>query len=308
MDEVKKQFESNILDSLKKGLKPIDISKQLNISLSNLSYYLTKLKNKNLIKKVGLVYEVNEIELVKRLTKATNFNLGIDSIRGHAFIWKVRINKYRNINWKLYLDNKQINYDEVGRMNTPRIFVMKRKIWLGKKHIIVYFNEEDSFYGENAIESRKFAVVSLLETLDQFSIDLKLDKLKGSDFEFTPTREHFPMIKNVLAVQLNRKREKLYVYNNKGNWLCIDDSYNLGELEILGSPENKPMETSLNVQRWWNKGKENGFKFDDKVIENNFKEFEDRIKNLSEQNIKLTQVIEQMSNNMIKLTAEVYKK
>ena len=288
----KKEFELDIINSIKSGEKPIDISKRLNISLPNLSYHLSILKKKGIINKIGYgLWEVTTLGRTSNLTHATN--LKVDSIRGHAFIWKVRFNNINKIDWKQNLNLKQINYDEVGFQNTPRIIFNNRKIWLGKKHIIIY--EPDSFFGDNAIESRKLAVYNLLLILKDLQA---IFNLEFKNIEFTPTREHFSMIKNVLAVQCNKNREKINVYNEKGHWLSIDDSFNLGELENLGSIANQPLETNLKVQKWWNENKETNFEVGAKFILESINKITEN-QNIFDKNIvKHQKVLEEMSETL----------
>lgn len=290
--KIKKEFELDIVNSIKSGEKPIDISKRLNISLPRLSYHLSILKRKGIISKLGYgLWEVTTLGRTSNLTQATN--LKVDSIRGHAFIWKVRFNNINKIDWKQILNLKQINYDEVGFTGTPRIILNSRKIWLGKKHVVIY--ETDSFFGDNAIESRKLATNNLLLLLrdlqTMFGIELK-------NIEFTPTREHFSMIKNVLAIQCNKNREKINVYNEKGHWFSIDDSFNLGELETLGSLANQPMETNLKVQKWWNENKETNFEVTPKFILESINKIVENQNTFDKNIVKHQKVLEEMSETL----------
>lgn len=249
MNQVKNSFELNLVSLLNKGLRPVQIAQQLNISLPRLSYHLSKLKSKGMVKKNGLVWEINPIEQVKISTQTTIFN---PPVRGHAFIWKVQPKK--QYNWKQILFEKGIKYEEKGISKVPRIILNDKKIWLGQSNITIF--ESESFFAKTSIESRKYAVHSLLETLRQLESKLGI---QIRDFRFTPTREHFSLIKNELARQCNKQGEKINVFNEKGHWLSIDDSFNLDEMETLGSMENKPMETNLQVQKWWNEQKDTKF-------------------------------------------------
>ncbi len=72
---------------------------------------------------------------------------------------------------------------------------------------------------------------------------------------FKPAREHYGIIKNDLAIQCNRNKEKIHIRDDlEGEWLWIDDSYGLGELE------NKSPLRNMQVQRWWNDNKKHDFK------------------------------------------------
>ena len=236
----KESFNLTILNLLSQGIKPKDISKQLNLSMPNLSYYLRRLKNQGNIKKVG--YGTWE---VKSMTSNT---LRKDKqIRGHAFIWTIKLNK--KFNWINLLDSTgQHNYKLVRNL-IPRIIIKDKKVWLGKKTITIY--EHKSFYANNSINSRKYAVIGLIEVLEalekQLSINLR-------PYIFKCAREHFGMIKNDLARQYNRNNEKMIIHDDlEGDWLWIDDSESLGELET------KNIVRSKQVQDWWNDNKKHNF-------------------------------------------------
>ena len=241
--EVKKEFQKEnfnltILNLLSQGKSPKIISKELNISLPNLSYYLRRLKASGNIKKIGYgVWEVKNMTL-NTLTKKDK------QIRGHAFIWTIKLNK--KFDWINLLKE---NYKLVRGL-TPRIIVNDHKVWLGKSTITIY--ESKSFYANNSIQSRKFAVVTLIEVLEALESLLKIN-LKP--YIFKPTREHYGQIKNDLARQYNRKHERLIINDSlEGDWLWIDFSEGVDELET------KNVVRSKQVQDWWNDNKKHDFK------------------------------------------------
>lgn len=235
MRSKKNDFYLSILQLLKLGHNPSFISKKLKISKQKLNYYIRQLKKEGLIKKIGYgVWEVKNNTL-NTLTQKPK------KIRGHAFIWTIKLNK--KYNWKrLKLQHKLI------RNCIPRVIINGRKIWLGKKTITIY--EINSFYGENSIQARKYAVISLLELLE--TIEKKLN-INLKPYYFKPAREHYGMIKNELARQYNRKGEKLHIKDGQDEWLWIDDSESLGELETNN------IIISKQVQDWWNNHKKYKF-------------------------------------------------
>lgn len=237
MKEVKKQIKIKfLLDQLKLNKKPADICKELDISKQNLNYYLSKLKKEGMIKKIGYgTWEVKNYTSRMLHSKPK-------SIRGHAFIWKVKLHrKLNDLNLK---DCKLI------RGKIPRFIIKGRKVWIGKKSIVVYENK--SFYGENSIESRKYAVIGLIEVLEALEKQLKVNL---RPYVFKPSKEHYGMIKNELARQYNRNKEKMVIKDDiEGEWLWIDDSESLGEMET------KNIVRSKQVQDWWNDNKKHRFK------------------------------------------------
>jgi hypothetical protein len=247
MKEVKKEpqkenFNLTILNLLSQGINPKDISKQLNISMPNLSYYLRNLKKSGNIKKVAYgTWEVKTMTL-NTLTKKDK------QIRGHAFIWTIKLNK--KFDWIKLLDSTGPHNYKLVRGLIPRIVVNNHKVWLGKSTITIY--ESKSFYADNSIQSRKFAVITLLEVLEALESLLKINL---RPYIFKPTREHYSMIKNDLARQYNRNNEKMIIHDDlEGDWLWIDDSESLNELET------KNIVRSKQVQDWWNDNKKHDFK------------------------------------------------
>ena len=237
-----------VLGRLEKNTNLTEIQKELNISKQHLYYYLRRLRNDGLIANISRGYwEVNKG--VEHPTKRSK------NIRGHAFIWTIKLD--RKYNWIQKLKKFNIKYKLI-RNSFPRIFIKNRKVWLGKKTITIY--ESHSFYGENAIQSRKYAVISLLEILDvlERKIHASIKRL-----HFKPVREHYGMIKNDLAQQCNRQGDKIYVRDDlDGEWMWVDDSVGMhGELETGGKGITKDRaELNLEVQKWYNDHKKHNFK------------------------------------------------
>lgn len=262
MKEHKINFELDIVNSIKKGFRPSQIAKQLNVSLSRLSYHLSLLKKKGMIKKISYgVWEIDPIGEHKISSNVTNSQ--VSKVRGHAFVWKVQAKGFKGFNWINLLNERKVPYTEKGLAKYPRVLINGKKVILGQKNIIIY--EPISFFAQNSVVSRKYAIWSLLEALQSLEKVLGVS-IKG--FRFTPNREHYSLVKNELANQCNKNNEKINIFNEKGLWLSIDNSFNLDELETLGTMENKPMETNLNVQKWWNNNKETNFKVTPEFILN----------------------------------------
>lgn len=232
-----------VISEISKGKNPSKISKENNITKQTLQYYLRELKSKGLIEKESYgVWKVTKE--VSNSTKATKIE---KQIRGHAFNWKVRF-KYE-IDWKRRLEENNINYQLVGiKTSTPRIIFNDKKIWFTKRGLVVY--EPKSFFSQSSLTSKGQAVWELDKTIKMLGRTLKIDL--GS-YEFTTSREHYGQIKNELAKQYNDKGEKLYIRDDKGIWMWIDDSHSLSELET-----NEPL-TSRKVQTWYNDMKRTNF-------------------------------------------------
>lgn len=258
MKEVKRGSNNNfylsVLELLKQGKNPSAISKELSTSKQKVNYYIRQLKNEGVIQKKGYgTWEVKQVKI-----SGSNTLSQIKEIRGHAFIWNLKIKKGLNLKEKLI--NSNLEYKKVSR-GQLRLFINNKKVWIGNKTITVF--EHLSFYGRNSIESRKYAVVALLEVIHALENKLNINL---SPYGIKPKREHYGMIRNDLAIQCNRNNEKIVIRDDKeGEWLWIDDSLGIGELETGGT---KALVRSKQVQDWWNDKKENGFKVTDTFIMN----------------------------------------
>ncbi|HDK25987.1 MAG TPA: hypothetical protein ENG48_02690 [Candidatus Atribacteria bacterium] len=242
-----------ILELFNQNKTTSEITKELNISKQRLYYYTRILRELGFLQKKG--YGVWEVIRSKKDDLEHAINWRNKQIRGHAFIWKVKLS--RKYDWVSILERNNIPYKLV-RGYTPRIYINNKKIWLGKETIIVY--DTKSFYGKNAFESKKHAVWSLLSTLNNLSNQLKIDLGK---IYFTVSREHYGLIRNELARQCNDKGEKIIIRDDlDGEWFWIDDSNGmLGEMETGGKGFTKSRAgLNLEVQNWWNDMKKTNFK------------------------------------------------
>jgi hypothetical protein len=295
----KKEVYFTILNLFSSGKNTTTISKELNISKQKLYKFTRVLKQLGFIKKIG--YGVWEVQTSKRADLEHALNWKDKQIRGHAFIWKVKVKEF---DWIKILDSKQIDYKLV-RGYTPRIFIKGKKIWLGKETIVIY--ETKSFYGKNAIQSRKYAVFELLSTLE--TLNKKLGISIGKPY-FKPTREHYGMIKNELARQCNKKGEKIIIRDDlDGEWLWIDDSEGmLGELETGGKGFTKDRAgLNLDVQNWYNDHKRHNFKVTPSFILESINGVVQNQVVFDKNIVKHQKVLEEMSQTL-KLIRESLKK
>lgn len=251
---MKSNFYLPILNELKISTNLTNIRKKLKISKQDLHYYLVKLKKSNYIIQKGRGYY--EINKSKNLTNYENF-LSKDIIRGHAFVWEVKIPEIKDWNNRIeILKKNNIHFILVGaKENTPRIKILGRKVWLCNNSIRVFDKGGSSYYGTNAIESRISSlnqiklIVGVLERKFGLSIN-------PSSISFK--KEHYALIKNDLAIEENKRGNIIRIFDKDGEWLLIDDSLEQGgELENIGK---KSFITNIPMQKWWNDNKETNFK------------------------------------------------
>jgi len=283
-----------IISEIKKGNNPSKISKDLNISNQNLNYYLRQLKEEGVIKKES--YGVWKVLKEVKISNKARLKEVKKQIRGHAFNWKIKTKD--EIDWKRRLDKKRIKYQLIGiNKSTPRIIFNNKKIWFTKTGLVIY--EPSSFFSKSSFTSKGMAVFELDKTIKELGRKLEID-LWG--YRFTTSREHYGMIKNELAKQYNDRGEKLYIKDDEGIWMWIDDSHSLSELET-----NQPT-TSRNVQNWYNDHKKHNFEVTPSFI---LKSMDGIMQNqmLFDKNIvKHQEVLEEMSKTLKKIQENLQKK
>lgn len=252
----KQDFYLAVLNALKRTTNLTKIRKELGVSKQQLNYYLRRLKKKGLIKNTSY----GLWELTKQSKNSTKYEnpLSKDISRGHAYIINIKPSKFPK-NWKNRLkiiQQKNIHYKLVGaKETTPRIKVLGRKVWLCNDHIRIFDKKHQSYYGLNAIESRKQAFWEFIKIIN--CLEKKLGfSLRPFDFQWR--KEHYALIKNDLAIDQNKKGIIWRIKDEKEEWLLIDDSLEKGgELENVGS---KSFQTNIPMQRWWNEHKKHNFK------------------------------------------------
>jgi|TARA_Y100000310_G_scaffold3308_1_gene4227 hypothetical protein len=238
-----KNFYFTIFDLLKKGLRPSQICKDLDISKQKLNYYISSLKHSGFIEKIGYgiwkIIKDLEVKEVKKTTRVAPKQLELltsDRVRGHAFQFVLKLPKnLRNWNKREQIFNKtNFSYDPLilGGLNRGQKIVFKgRKIWLTDKSIIIY--EKASYISNTAQEAKDYAISDLLNLVKTLERKLQANFTYEGKYKFKVSRQHYALIKNALAKQYDREGKKLEIYNSSGLWFLIDNSFNLHEAETL---------------------------------------------------------------------------
>jgi len=249
-----------LLNHIKSGKKPIILVKQLNISPQLLSYHLKELQRKGIIKKLTKgVWEIvkDNLELTSK----------VKTIRGHGFIWIIKLpQEIKGWNKRVeILTKNNINFLKKG--NTIRIIIKDKKVWLNNNSIIIY--EPKSFYATLPLETRKLAVYELLETIKSIESTLRMN-LHG--FKFKTKREHYALVKNDIAIQVNKDGERLYLTDNGEWWGVIDKSNNGDEFEFFKTPSYSGLVNSSGALGYYNSHKDTNWQVTPKFILNGFNE------------------------------------
>lgn len=275
MKDSKKVGLDRVLEEIKSGLSPAQISRKYSIPKQNISYFVGKLKEKGCIEKIGygtwrFLRALPEVkDLTTRQYDRSTLTFPKKEIRGHAFIWKIEFVK--PYNWPKivrHYNKKKLTFQLMQHNKVIRTIFKNRKIWLGKRGLTIY--EPIDFLGRSSFEVKGKAVFEMdllvKNLLKELSVPFRA-------YRFTTSREHYGIIKNELARQYNDKKKKMHIRSEDGAvWMWIDDSKELGELE------NKEPNISRQVQRFWNNHKKNDFKIDADFVLKGFNEMTKGIK------------------------------
>lgn len=278
LEEVKKEVKKRdfyliIYGLIKTGLNLKEISFRLNLSKQGINYYVSSLKREGLIRKVGygtweIANETNEtsknlplkipskeVKKIPRLAKSQSVNFKPNTIRGHAFVFKLKLPSLKN--WekrKEYFNAHHIEYKQLHIFGGAEQIIFKgRKVQLTNKSIIVY--EKASYFAETSDNAQSYAIYDFKQLITSLESFLGTDfKIKGQ-YLFKVRRKHYALIKNALAQQYNGDNKKLNVYNKEGTlWFIIDDSFNLNEAEIINtaSKDITQEQSSNRIQAFFN--------------------------------------------------------
>jgi hypothetical protein len=252
MEKTKQVKKEDLLDivfvSIQAGKSIKQICSDLSISKQKIQYYLSKLKSERKIMKIG--YGVWQ----------TSTNKVANSIRGHGFMWHLKLPKQIK-NWDLILSKKNIPFKTINKGNTHQIYFKENKIWISSKSIIIY--DIKSYFGFNAIDSKRFAFDSIQKFLNDLQFKLGINILTDS-INLKTSRQHYALVKNSLAIQCRKDGSKINVYNDKGLWFLIDNSYNLEEAETV-HPKTALVD-NLGVQKYFNEHKETKWEVTPKFV------------------------------------------
>lgn len=289
----KHNFYLSILRELETDTNLTRIKEKLDISKQQLNYYLRELKKKGFVFSKGQGWW----ELTEKGKNPTKYSIFLkeDSIRGHAYVWEIEIEKIPD-KWNERIEILKkfgINYVLVGALkNVPRIKVLGRKVWLCNDHLRIYDTEKSSYYGETAqesqVNSKEMALKILHACENKIGIKLNPEKIKFR-------KEHYALIKNALAIDQNQKGIIWRIKDGEGEWLLIDDSLGEGgELENIGKGAFK---TNPKLQNYWNDLKKHNFEVNSSFILNGFNQLTQSLNYHAENMTSHVKAVQQLGNS-----------
>ena len=268
-----KIFYLSIVQQISQGINPPQICLNLNVTKQSLQYYLTKLKQAGVIRKLGYgTWEIADAYLPVKKTSKKTLRVAVDnpqqsnlyfftqdSIRGHAFVFTLKIpenlRNWTNENREFFLAKRDIGFTNLTTFGGGQRIIFKgRKVWLTNKSVIIY--EKSSYLAETATDAKSHAIynfISLIKSLERL-LHADFTERAGRQYTFKVSRQHYALIKNALAKQYNAEGKKLNIYSDKGLWFVIDNSFNLHEAETV-HPETADTDNTK-VQNFFNSLKE----------------------------------------------------
>lgn len=271
-----KNFYLVVLEHIKNNYYPVQIANKFNISKQSMNYYISILKRHGCIRKISqgawLYLKEYEPKRVKKINIGSLsqpiLNSNKNEVRGHAFMFHLKVPYIRNWNnRRTYLDKHNIKYEKL--YHGEKLLIKGRIVHLYSKSIIVY--ERESYISNLAKETKSLAIYHFLDIIKTVENQLKLSFEYKKKYQFKITREHYALMKNCMARQYNKEGKKLEVYNGKGLWLLIDNSFNLNEMETLKNRETVPNQAVLDnegVQNYFNSHKRTNFQVTPEFILN----------------------------------------
>lgn len=268
---------------LKQGKSPSQICKQLNIKKQKLNYYLTTLKQQGYIKKIGYGvweilkdYDPKEVKKSTQVTKNTTHEIctsyNPNTTRGHAFMFHLKLpSNLKNWNRRSeLLERSGISFKPLGNLGGGQRIIFKgRNIHLKSKALIIY--DRSSYFSDLASETKSTAIYEFISLIESLERHLGANfKIKGKHV-FKVSREHYGLVKNIMAKQYNKEGKKLMIENLHGVWLGIDNSFNIDEIEVFKNrhPEQeKAVINSEGLKGYFNSHEKTDFKVTPEFILN----------------------------------------
>jgi hypothetical protein len=338
-----------VFELLKKGLRPSKINKQgkeegsiayyLKTSKQGIQYYLSPMKKAQLIEKksngVWIVkkekLEKEDIELIDKVKKTTqvtrhdtqSFSEKLDpnTKRGHAYRFVLKLPKIADWNNReKILEKNKIEFKKLNNLGGgQKLNFNGKKVHLKSHSIIIY--ETNSFFSKFAEGIDKTAVYSFFKIVKSLEKHLGADFSKKGEYKFKIVFSEVGLIKNALAQQYNESGKKLSISNIYGEYMIIDNSFFINELEIHQNREGdkKVITRSDKVAEYMNDLDINNYEPKPSVInsrlkeaDNNFIKMAEEIKQSSELSLQLSKsqvntnlVLNQVSSNISTMAKQI---
>jgi hypothetical protein len=267
-----------VFNSIRQAIQPAEIWKSGTLTKRQVKYALKKLRRAGFIERISYgVWKVLVPELPEKrrdktapiaphvaLTHPHKEGTIPDTVRAHGMVLTLRIPKLQAWDRReeiLSMQDKDgqpiMHFKRIPQ--GQRIFFEGRKIWLCDRSIVIYFPKEYSWFKVTAPEARQAVLYETISLIKKLEGELHVGQPGfriGKGYKLHFSRNHYSLIKNALAAQYLDEKKKLFVYDDDGLWLTIDNSFNLLETETLHPAT--AMDDNVKVQNFFNGIKHTG--------------------------------------------------
>jgi hypothetical protein len=204
-----------------------------NISKSKLNYHLKPFIVNKLVERVGYgvwrltklgkaTLDLKQLQILSLDTSFVIGNLKFSKIRGHGFMWKLKLPKKA---WFPLNKRKSLLRDYSELQNkTIKLLINNNIVHLGLRTIVVYFNKNKSYIGRSAKDSYKLALYDFEQVLRKleniYNCSLRIRK----HYRFKVCKNHYGHLNNEFAVHYKEHGKSLIVRDEGKEWLSLDFS------------------------------------------------------------------------------------
>lgn len=188
-----------------------------------------KISKQAVNKCIKIIQQKGHISFIKnkRLTNVGVTPKPSQPFNNSHFKKKVRLHNQHLVIKILFKDN---NYN-IFRSKVTNFKIEGNTIKLNRENVEIYSNT--SFFDENTNDVKKQSMEYWINLIVRLQNDLKIVLYKDKVNNIKVVREHYSEVNNELAEDYNDRKEKLSLKDPKDGkeWLKIDNSFNLNELE-----------------------------------------------------------------------------
>jgi hypothetical protein len=268
--QVKTSIPSEVYLSILEGIKNHGKLPRLGMSKSRLEKYVYRLKRDGKIKRVGYGtwelaetsipppgFTINHLGLKVYLPCANKLGKEVrsDDVRVHNLVFRIKLET--PLSWESRLKARDVPFNRL-KFGVLQVVHADHKVWLCNGKVLVFVPSGLDYTARKVSKGLQLAVRDFFSFIPGLEAFLGFSLRSGQGYVWGVTRKHLSLVKNALAQDYNRRKEKLKFYDEAGLWMIADDSYNLGELEFVRSSTNQG-EANL-VQDWFNDLKKNPVK------------------------------------------------
>ena len=226
----------SVFSLIKQGKSQKEVSSILNISERHIRRYYKDLRLNGVIEKLGYgVWEVKKEQDIVYVDNPKFRRGGFKKVRSHNFGFYLKIPMFSG--WSKreeFLQKKGVVFTS-DNINRGQRFIYKGyHVFLYKRGIrFLLLAGFEGFLTDSATLGNELAIRHVLGVVKGLENLFGVRLSRGGKYSLRITKQHHALVRNELASLYNKNREKLQVFDERGLWLLVDDSFDLDELECV---------------------------------------------------------------------------